>query len=245
MNHARQLWIWTRFLIVDYARSGRILVEAAITVAFWGVFFQTARSTIPHLFSMTGILGMVLALYTTSSFLGLADRAQSYLILTRPLGRRGFLMGLYLAALLVVLGMITLLVVLVVMIRRPVGLLPSHLWFGLLPIMLNVALLAAVMLLMSSLVVRNGPRLVILALLAVALYSNTWNLSPAYRFIEPFQALFSRLVQPAIEGQRLAVSRDYAEGGVFVLLSQLGLTLLLVSLASLSFVRRELVLGKK
>ncbi len=241
----RRITSWTRFVLTEYGRSGRILIELTITIALWGLFLQKYNTTTAQLFSLTGLFTMVLALYTTSSILGLGDRAQNYIVLTRPLGRRGFLLGLYSAAVLLVWAMGAIVIALTAILNRPPGFGLPQLWYGSLPLLLNVTLISAVTLLLSSLVVRNIPRLLLLAILAIALYSNTWNLSPVFRYLSPLQSLFSRLIQPAIAGQRLAVSRDYSGGGLFVLVAQFALSLLLVNLALLSFGKRELILGKK
>lgn len=247
MNAVGRWLTWTRFVLSEYMRSGRILIELTLTIAFWTLFFQSsaARNTMTHLFSLTGLFGIGLALYTTSSMLGLGDRPQNYILLTRPLGRRGFLLGLYAAAVLLVWAMVVVVLGLASLINRPLDFTAAKLFYGLLPVLLNVGLLCALMLLLSSLVVKNVARLLLLAVLALALYTNTWNLSPVYRYLSPLQAIFSRLVEPAIAGQRLAVSRDYTQGGAAILVAQFALTLVLVSLALLSFRKRELILGKR
>ena len=99
------------------------------------------------------------------------------------------------------------------------------------------------MTLLSSLVLTNTWRLVLLAILAIALYSNAWHLwEGVYRFIEPFQSLFSWPVLPAIAGFKLATTRDYSSGGICILLAQAALTVLLLSIALSSFHRRDVIL---
>jgi ABC-type transport system involved in multi-copper enzyme maturation permease subunit len=248
MNGLRRLGTWIRFVVSEYSRSGRILIELTLTIAMWGLFFQrqAVPITMPNMFSLVGMFSIALALYTTSAILSMSDRPQSYLLLTRPLGRSGFLAGLYCAAVVIVWTMVLVLITLTVIVNRPQDLAFGRFLLGLLPIMLNVGLLCALMLLLSSLVVRNSIRLALLAILAIALYSNTWNLASFYNsWLAPAQSIFSRLIEPAIKGQRLAISQDYSGGGGFVLLAQIALTLLLLSLAILSFSRRELILGKK
>ncbi len=90
--------------LTEYIRSGRILVELTLAVAFWGLFFQNPRGfvTLNQVFQLSGIFTLLLTLYTTSAMLSLADRPQGYIVLTRPLGRRGYLLGLYIASVLVV-----------------------------------------------------------------------------------------------------------------------------------------------
>lgn len=242
-----RIFTWIRFVLSEYSRSGRILVELTLGIAFWGLFFQNRSVPITQeqMFSLTGLFSMALALYTTSAMLALGDRPQSYIILSRAVGRRGFLLGLYGAAVLVVWGVIALLIGLTLAIHRELITDWRLIGVGIAPLLLNVLLLSALMLLLSGFVARNWLRLGLLAILAIALYANTWNLSPAYRYLSPLQSIFSRIVEPAIAGQRLAVSREYGSGGWLVLLSQLVLAVLLVSIALASFRSRELVLGKK
>src|ERR687886_1061256 len=104
MNTLRRILIFTRLALTEYARSGRILIELTAGIAFWGIFFQNSAVllSLQQVFQLSGIFTILLTLYTTSSMLNLGDRAQGYIVLSRPLGRRGYLLGLYIAAVLVV-----------------------------------------------------------------------------------------------------------------------------------------------
>ncbi len=204
MSALRRLSTWVGFVLSEYGRSGRIVIELVLTIAMWGLFFQ--RQAVPismaNMFSITGLFSMALAMYSTSALLSMADRPQSYVVLTRPLGRRGFLLGIYLAAVLLVWLMVALVLALTVAVNRPESFTARGLLLGAAPVLLNVALLAAVMLLLSSLVVKNITRLIVLAVLAIALYSNTWNLSPIYQQggLAAAQAVFSRVIEPGSPG---------------------------------------------
>ncbi len=106
-----RLGTFARFLFIEYVRSGRILVELGSTVAFWTVFFRD-RGLAPLMlnvfFSLSSIWMLLLTFYTASALLGVAERPQGYLLLTRPLGRRGYLLGFPIVAVVVALLMFAL-----------------------------------------------------------------------------------------------------------------------------------------
>lgn len=247
MNALRRILIFTRLTLTEYARSGRILIELAAGVAFWGIFFQNSAVllSLQQVFQLSGIFTILLTLYTTASMLSLGDRAQGYIVLTRPLGRRGYLLGLHAAAVLVVWLTYVVIVVLTAVVNRPVDFTFRDLLLGSLPTMLNVMLLAALMILLSSLVLKNVPRLLLLAVLAIALYSNSWPQARANRLIATLQSTFSWLLVPAMKGYDLAQTRSYGGGGVAILVAQLAMTVLLLSLALSAFARRDLILSSR
>jgi hypothetical protein len=177
--------------------------------------------------------------------LSLGDRAQGYIVLTRPIGRRGYLLGLYTSAVLVVWLTYLVIIALTMFVNRPVDFTPRDLLLGSVPTMLNVALLAALMMLLSSLVLRNTPRLLILAALAIALYTNSWAPARANRLIAALQSIFSWLLVPGMKGYQLAQTRVYSNGGAAILLAQIAMTILLLSLALSAFSRRDLILTNR
>jgi hypothetical protein len=238
----RRLWTFTRFTLTEYIRSGRIIIELVASILFWGLFLREWTVGIEQFFSLTGIFTLLMALYTTASLLSLGERPQGYVILTRPLGRSGYLLGLYFVALMVVLTMFVLVSALTITLNRPFDFLWNDFLTSTLPLLLNVGLLSSLIVLLSSLVLPNVLRLALLAVLAIALYSQAWHLSPVYRFIEPLQSLFSWPIYPAIAGFKLATSRDWSGGGQYIPLAQLALTVLLLSLALISFKRRDVIL---
>jgi ABC-type transport system involved in multi-copper enzyme maturation permease subunit len=249
MEALRRIWTFAVFTFAEYVRSGRIVIELAATVLFWTLFLRQFPVGLDQFFSLTGIFTLLLTLYTTASLLSLGERPQGYVMLTRPLGRAGYLLGLYAVALFIVLIMFVLVVGLTLIANRPLDLLGtsasfmlSELGKGALPLLLNVGLLGALMVLLSSLVLSNVWRLALLAVLAIALYSNAWNLSPLFPYIQPLQSLFSWPIYPAIAGFRLATTREWSGAAPYVMLAQLAMTVLLLSLALSSFKRRDLVL---
>jgi ABC-type transport system involved in multi-copper enzyme maturation permease subunit len=248
MHTLRRLWTFVHFTLTEHIRSGRILVELVGTVAFWTVFFRDrglAPLTLDVFFSLSSIFTLLLTFYTSSALLGLGERPQGYLMLTRPLGRRGYLLGLYLVALIVGLLMFGLLTLLTLIFNRPLDFAVGEFAKGTAPLVLNIALVAALMTLISSLVLSNSLRLLVLALLAVALYSQTWHLSSVFRFIEPVQSALSWLIYPALRAFRLASTRAFGPTDVYVLLAQIALTLLLLGLALFSFSRRDVILRER
>lgn len=247
MNALRRIAVFTRLTLTEYIRSGRILIEITLAVAFWGIFFQNASTPVglAQVFQLSGIFTLLLTLYTVSSMLSLGDRAQGYIVLTRPLGRRGYLLGLYTAATLVIWLMYVLIVALTAFVNRPFDFTFRDLLLGSIPTLLNIALLAALMMLLSSLVLKNVPRLFLLAALAIALYSNSWPQARGNPLIATFQSAFSWLLVPAMKGYQLAQTRAYSGGGAAILVAQLAMTVLLLSLALSAFARRDLILGSR
>ncbi|CAA9286964.1 MAG: hypothetical protein AVDCRST_MAG26-3814 [uncultured Chloroflexia bacterium] len=246
MSTLRRVNTFTWLTLKDYVRSGRVLIELTLAVAFWGLFFQKyAGFTFSQVFHLGGLFTLLLTLYTTSSMLGLADRAQGYILLTRPLGRRGYLLGIYVAAVLVVWLAFALIIVLTLLVNRPVDFSWRDLLLGGVPTLLNVALLAALMVLISSLVLKNVPRLLLLAALAIALYSNSWPQARSNRILAALQTTFSWLLMPGMKGYQLAETRVYSGGGSAILLAQLAMTVLLLSLALIAFTRRDLILSTR
>src|SRR5918997_1918898 len=122
MNALRRIAVFTRLTLTEYARSGRILIELTLAVAFWGLFFQNPRGflTLSQVFQLSGIFTLLLTLYTSSSMLSLGERAQGYIVLTRPLGRRGYLLGLFAATISVVWLTFVVIVALTILVNRPI-----------------------------------------------------------------------------------------------------------------------------
>lgn len=245
----RRLWTFMQFTLTEYVRSGRIVIELVAAMLFWMLFLRQYSVGLDQFFSLTGIFTLLLALYTSAALLNIGERPQGYVMLTRPLGRNGYLLGLYFVAVIVVALLFVLITLLVFIFNRPLDLVQLSVGAGLLellkgalPLLLNVALMASLMVLLSSLVLSNTLRLLLLAVLAVALYSQAWHLWPVYRFIEPLQSLFSWPIYPAIAGFKLAMSRNFADGAAYIPLAQLALTVLLISLSLSSFRRRDIIL---
>jgi hypothetical protein len=233
------------FTLVEYIRSGRILIELAATVGFWAVFFRDrgiAPIDLAQFFSLSSIFTLLLSLYTATSLLSIGERPQGYLLLTRPLSRTGYLLGLYLVVVILVGLMFALLTGLTLIFNRPFDFTWLDLFAGTLPLLLNVTILAALLILLSSMVLSTSARLLVLALLAIALYSRAWHLRPEFRYIEPLQSLLSWPIYPALSGFRLSMTRDFSGIDRFTPIAQILLAVLLMAWAIAAFKRRDIIL---
>ncbi len=251
MNAFTRLLRFTGFILVEYGRSGRILVEIIAAVAAFYIFFRRwgAAMQAPYFFSTASLLMIALAFYTTTMIMGLGDRPQGYLILSRRIGRTGYLIGHYLAAMTIVFmlyGAISLTSALI----SPIADLDVRGWaLGSLPLLLNTALVAALVALLSPMVLTAGWRLTVLAIVAIAFSGSLLsgptmaNLAPPLRnVLRTLQTVFSTPLLPAFTGFGLAVSRDYSGISAIIPLAQLSLTLGLLALALYAFTRREIIL---
>lgn len=238
------------FTLLEYLRSGRALVEFIVIIVTYYLLFRgsTTPMTGEAFFSLAGLLMIALAFYTTSMMLGLGDRPQGYLVLSRRIGRSGYLLGLYLAALTVLFAAYGLLSAINALLS-PVEMLGLTGWIGgSLPLLLNIALIAAVVTLLAPMVLTARWRLVVLAAVALAFSGSIFNsqtmrdLAPALRnLLGTLQVIFGAPLLPAFSGFALSVSRDYNGAAIAILLAQLSLTLGMLSLALYAFGRREIV----
>jgi hypothetical protein len=235
------------FTLAEYARSGRILVELLASVVFFYLFLWRSTAQLDYFFSTTGLFTLGLIFSLISAMLNLGDRPQGYLILVRRLGRGTYLVGLYLAALLVIVALYALISLGVVLLQRIEGLDASTWLLGSIPLLLNVALLGALLTLLAPMVLTSGWRLGILALVAIAFSGNLLS-GPALaqlgllaKALDILRTIFSMPLWPAFTGFALSISHDYSDVYFVILLAQLLLTLSLLALAIYAFSRRELI----
>ena len=240
---------FTWFTLLEYLRSGRILVELIAAVAFFYLFLmRRGDSSIAsgQLFALTGLFSLALTLYTMSAFMGLSDRPQGYLLLARRLGRGSYLLGFYLATLAIIFGVYGLESIAVALVNRPSDLGLSGWMLGSLPLLLNVALMAALMLMLSSLVFSPGWRLTVLG--ALAFSSNLIN-GPLLQslpdwlrnLLTAIQSLLSWPLVPPFFAYELSVTRDYSANALVIIVAQLSLIVALLGLSVYAFGRRELM----
>ena len=90
---------FTRFTLLEYLRSGRVLIELAATIAMFMAAVRGRALDADGFFANAALFSLVMALYTGSTIIGLGDRPHGYLLVIRPLGRTGYLVGLYSAIL--------------------------------------------------------------------------------------------------------------------------------------------------
>lgn len=248
MNSLERIMTFARFTLVEYARSGRVLIEVITTIAAFVVFFFNHTIDATYFFSTAGVLSIILTFYTTSSIMGLGDRPQGYVLLGRKLGRTGYLLGLYTAALLVELaayGVLSLGVALL----NPVAMDIGDWLLGSLPLILNMALLGALLTLLTPLVLTPGWRLLIMGILALAFSGNLiggptlatmWP--PLSSLLNMLRTVFSTPLLPAFTGFALSASRDYSGTNAVIPLAQLLMIVGLLSLSIYAFSRRDIVL---
>ena len=238
------------FTLREYLRSGRALVEASVIAVAFLLLFRRASSpmALEAFFSLAGMLTLGLAIYSSSTFMGLSNRPQGYMLLTRKLGRSGYLLGYYVAALAVIVAAYLALSVLCVAFQSVENLNFANWLLGSLPLLLNAALAAATMILVAPIVMTPFWRLTLLAGVAIAFSGSLFNsqtvrdLAPLLRnLLGTLQVVFSAPLLPLFSGFALAVSRDYSGANIAIPLAQLSLTLGILALALSMFGRREIM----
>lgn len=239
---------FTGFTLLEYLRSGRVALEIIATLAVYFIFLRRTMDA-SYFFSVVGVFTPALTLYTMAAFIGLGDRPQGYVLLSRGVGRGVFLLGVFLAACAVVAGAYGLLCLITAVLNQPIDLDIGGWILGTLPLLLNIGLLAALMLMLSPLVFPTSWRLFVLALIALAFSSNFIGgtllgaMPEGVRAIlRALQALLGGPLVPAFYGFQLAVTRDYGSPTAYAnLLAQASLLVSLLGLALYAFSRRDLI----
>jgi ABC-type transport system involved in multi-copper enzyme maturation permease subunit len=239
---------FTGFTLLEYLRSGRVVIEVIALLSIYAIFFRRPMNA-EYFFSVQGVFTPALTLYTMAAMIGLGDRPQAYVLLSRGVGRPNFLLGLFLAACTVVAGAYGVLSLLVAVLNRPPDMGMPDWLLGSLPLMLNIGLLAALMLMLSPLVFPTIWRLFVLGLIALAFSSNFIGgqlllaMPEMLRTVlRAVQALLGGPLVPAFYGFQLAVTRDYSTTTAIAnLLAQGSLLLSLLGLALYAFARRDLI----
>lgn len=241
---------FTGFTLLDYGRSGRILIELIAVMAFFFIFLRRWGQGIngEYFFTVVGIFMLVLTFYTTSAVIGLGDRPQGYVVLARRLSRSSYLIGLYLATLCIVMGIYGLVCIATAIHNPPFDLSLRGWVLGTLPLSLNAGILTALLMMLSPLVFPSGWRLFVLGLIAVAFSSNFIG-GPllaslpevVQRLLQSAQTILSWPLVPAFSGFALSLSRDYSGSAPVILLAQLSLLAALLGLALYAFSRRDLI----
>ena len=242
------------FTFAEYTRSGRVLIEVAAAAGCGLIFFRPGvgqDSTPEYFFSIAGAFSLALCLYTASSIFALGDRPHTYLLMAHGLGRRAFLLGLFLTVVGIVSASYGILSLIIAAINPIYGLDVRGWILGTIPLLLNVALLAALLTLLTPLVLPAGWRLVTLALVALAFSGNlisgpTMAALPTgvATILDVVRTILGAPLLPAFTGFALAISRDYSGISVLVAPAQIALTLALLSLALKVFGQRELVFNQ-
>ncbi|MEM8534641.1 MAG: hypothetical protein AAGF95_27610 [Chloroflexota bacterium] len=236
------------FTLTEYIRSGRILVEIIAAAAVFYIFFLRYTVQADYFFSTAGVLVLILTFYTTSVILGLGDRPQGYVLLVRKLGRGGYLLGLYLAAFIVEMGFYGIISLATALLNPAVDLDIRGWVLGTIPLALNVALLGALLMLLTPIVLTASWRLVVLAVVALAFSGNLiggpilnvlWE--PIRVALDVSRTIFSTPLLPAFTGFSLSVTRDYSNFNIAIPFAQLSLTLSLIALSMYAFSKRDII----
>lgn len=243
---------FTGFTLLEYLRSGRIAIEIVALLAVFFIFLRRPMNA-QYFFSVLGVFTPALTLYTMAAFIGLGDRPQGYVLLARGIGRGTFLLGLFFGACTIVAGAYGLLCLATAGLNRPVDLGFGDWLLGSLPLLLNIGLLAALLLMLSPLVFPTGWRLVVLGLIALAFSSNFIGgtllvaLPDAVRSVlRALQALLGGPLVPAFYGFQLAVTRDYSTPTAIAnILAQASLLVSLLGLSIYAFARRDLMFSNQ
>jgi hypothetical protein len=235
------------FTLIEYVRSGRIWLEIGAATAFYVVLLRGEIDT-EKFFSLVGIFTLLLTLYTMSSVVSLGDRPQGYMVLARRIGRVGYLLGLYISAMVLVASIYMLLSAATATISQFTDLTLVGWLLGTLPLLLNVGLLAALLLLLSPLVFSTAWRLLVLGLIALAFSGNFLghaaldSLGPTLRgLLQGLQTVLGWPLVPPFSGFALSLSRDYSGSAPAILVSQASLLVALLTLAMYAFSRREVL----
>lgn len=237
------------FNLVEYLRSGRFLVEGiAVLAGYYFLFRPTNPPMIAErFFSNAGLCTALLMFYTTTSMMGLGDRPEGYVVLARRIGRGGYLAGLYLAALSVGLACYGAFALTTALLNPAQDLSFGGWLLGTLPLGLNIALVGALLTLLSPMVLTAGWRLFILALAAIAFSGgliggstqrDLW--APITTATNVLRTIFGTPLLPAFSGYTLSVTRNYSGFYAAIPFAQLSLTLSLLALSLYAFGRREL-----
>lgn len=199
-------------------------------------------------FSTVSLFTLGLTIYTGSSILALGDRPAGYVALARRLGRGPYLLGLYLAVLAVSWGVYGAICLLVAFTNPIRGLDVTGWALGTIPLLLNLALLAAFLTLLTPIVLPAPWRLAVLALVALAfsgsliggaaLSSLPESVATA---LDVMRTILSTPLLPAFTGFAISVSRDYSGASAVVPVAQLFLVIGLLAFAVYSFAKREIV----
>lgn len=242
---------FTGFTLLEYIRSGRFIIEVIATLIVYFVFLRRVGMgmSAEYFFSVTGIYTPALTLYSTAAFIGIGDRPQGYVLLSRGVSRANYLLGIFFGTLVIVSGSYGILSIMAAVFNRPPDL-DLLGWFqGTMPLLLNIGLLSALMIMLSPMVFATSWRLLVLGLIALAFSSNfiggtLLEAVPAWgqALLRATQALLGGPLVPAFYGFQLAVTRDYAASTALVnLAAQFSLLLSLLGLAIYAFSRRDLI----
>jgi hypothetical protein len=257
MTRYRQIWAWTRFTLSEYLRSGRILFELGALIVFAYIFLRKPNTAAilyaPQFFSMTAVFVLAQSIYTSSVLMNMGSRAQGYVVLARPLGRKGYLMGLFLVAVIIGVMNFVLCSLIVTLINRPFYWNLIIWGAGALPLILDVALVAALVMLLSGLVLTSGWRLLVLGVVALASLGSADIFSKVIALDSTFGKLLSAVrtlvgipLTPLLAGFELttqSAQRNYGAQSLAIVLGQIMLLVAVLAFSMTAFDRRDIILN--
>lgn len=254
MTRYRQILAWTRFTLSEYLRSGRVLIELGALIVFAYVFLRRPNTAAildaTQFFSMTAVFVLVQTIYTSSVLMSMGSRAQGYVVLARPLGRKGYLMGLFLVSVIIGIANFVLCSLIVTLINTPVRW-NFVIWgAGTLPLILEIGLVAALVMLLSGLVLTSGWRLLVLGVVALASLGSADIFSKVIALDSTFGKLLSAIrtlvgipLTPLLAGFELTTQRIYSAQSVAIILGQITLLVAVLAFSMAAFDRRDIILS--
>lgn len=249
MSFFRRLGSYTGFLLASYIRSGRIAVEAVATLVIYALLFRPGVSLllVGEFHAIAAMCMLTLSFYTSVVLMGQCDRPQAYLLLTRRIGRSGYLLAHYISSLIITGGCYLALSALCAATRSVSGFTLAAWALGSLPLLLNVAILAAAVTLLAPAVLSTSWRLVILAGVVLAFSESMFSTQTLrdmppllLRILDLLQLVFSIPLLPVLTGFALTASHDYRGAAMAIPFAQISLMLGLLGAALFVFSRREI-----
>lgn len=225
-----------QMLLVEYVSSGRILVELGLVVAA-EVFVRLAAPSATVATLTVGVVAVALAVLVTYRTTSWANHNLAYMLIVRPLGRGGYLLGTVLASWVLVLALYFVL---------QVAVLP-HLEITLLelvrtslPMILALSLVVVVASFLSPLVAGGEwLRTVFLVLLALSVYREDLGQWNDY-LRQALHAFWMAFAVPVLGALNLSADWGYTLPVIWLLGLTAAETILILLAAVVLFMQRDL-----
>ncbi|MCL4534201.1 MAG: hypothetical protein M1370_03455 [Bacteroidetes bacterium] len=225
-----------QMLLQGYLSSGRFLLELGL-VAAAGVLVRLGAPSAAVATLVMGVVALALAILVTYRITGWVNHNLGYMLIVRPLGREGYLLGTVLASWLLV---VALYLALRLATWPRLGAAPLDLVRTSLPMVLALSLVVVVTAFLSPLVagsewVRTG----FLVLLALSVYRDDlgqWN--ELFRMV--LQVFWMTFAVPVLGGLNLSANWGYSVPALWLLGLTAVETILILGAALVFFVQRDL-----
>ncbi len=250
MNRVRAVLALMGATIAEYLRSLRWLVEFGLAALAYVLYFRQPGLDAQGFTTGLHLFGGICVAVAAQGIYAMADREQGMLLLTRRIGRSGYLLAHLLTVVIIAIAGCGLLSAAVALTAPVAGLTLADWGFAVLPLVLNIVLLAAMVLLLTPLVLAPGWRLLIL-LAAMLAFSGTLIggqtlaalPAPLVLLLDVLRTIFAVPLLPFFSGYEIGVTGDRANAPV-LLATQSLMALGLVALVLTIFARRDLRLGR-